>query len=132
MPNIDPAQKWFDKADEDLTAVQMLIEHLHSRIMYIIAYHCQQAGEKTLKGFLVFNDIDPPRTHDLVELCRQCIELDQSFESIQEDCNTVTPYGIATKYPNEPYLDIDYTKVLFHKAQKIYNFCKMKCFPDKN
>ncbi|MBN2050303.1 MAG: HEPN domain-containing protein [Spirochaetales bacterium] len=34
----------------------------------IICFHCQQAAEKALKAYLAYNEIRPPKTHDLDEL----------------------------------------------------------------
>lgn len=36
----------------------------------ISCYHCQQSAEKYLKGYLVLYGKNPPRTHDLDELCK--------------------------------------------------------------
>jgi hypothetical protein len=33
----------------------------------IICFHCQQSAEKYLKAFLFSNDIEPDKTHNLVE-----------------------------------------------------------------
>jgi hypothetical protein len=60
-----------------------------------------------------------------------CQQFDNSFEQILEDCKTVNPYGVAAKYPDEPYLDEGYVKIINNEAQKIYDFCKAKCFPEK-
>lgn len=37
----------------------------------IVAFHAQQAAEKALKAALVLSDIDPPRTHDLMDLLQR-------------------------------------------------------------
>ena len=39
-------------------------------------FHCQQAVEKSLKSFLVWRDQPFRKTHDLVELARQCVDLE--------------------------------------------------------
>ncbi len=38
-------------------------------------FHCRQAVEKALKAFLVWRDHPFRKTHDLVELTRQCVDL---------------------------------------------------------
>ena len=35
-----------------------------------VCFHAQQCAEKYLKGWLVYHDVDFPRTHDLVVLLR--------------------------------------------------------------
>ena len=47
-------------------------------------FHCQQAAEKTPKGFLTAHDTPFKKTHDLDELGRACLELDSSLsKSVQ-------------------------------------------------
>jgi HEPN domain-containing protein len=37
----------------------------------IVSFHAQQAAETALKAALVLSDIDPPRTHDLMDLLQR-------------------------------------------------------------
>jgi len=61
-------QDWLDKAEHDLV-VAKLIEYHIPEYHEIIAFHCQQSVEKNLKGLLIFFDIEPEKTHDLLYLC---------------------------------------------------------------
>jgi len=47
-------------------------------------YHCRQAAEKALKGFLVWHDQPFPKTHDLGKLGKQAIVLDHTLEPLVE------------------------------------------------
>ncbi|MGD0870503.1 MAG: HEPN domain-containing protein [Bryobacteraceae bacterium] len=42
----------------------------------------QQAVEKSLKAFLVWRDQSFRRTHDLVELTRQCVDLEPTLGDV--------------------------------------------------
>jgi HEPN domain-containing protein len=67
----------------------------------IIGFHCQQAVEKCLKAILVFNDIEPPRQHDLLYLnssCRSHSELPSIDIHVLSRLN---PYSVEHGYPGE-------------------------------
>ena len=60
MPH-DPAhiaetRAWLQKANEDLQAATWLLEPPKALSSGTV-FHCQQAAEKTLKGFLAWHDI---------------------------------------------------------------------------
>ena len=61
----------------------------------IAAFHCQQAVEKTLKGFLVYRKIDFERIHDLGRLLDYCAGADQDFESLRDAVEPLTLYAVA-------------------------------------
>ncbi len=59
---------WFKKADEDLYSAQQLLKSEGYLSISVICFHCQQAAEKYLKGFLVYRNIEFKKTHDLLYL----------------------------------------------------------------
>ena len=119
-------QEWFQYSQNDLVSAQHLFENLYPKQIEIACYLSQQCAEKALKGFLFFNDIDPPRTHNLVELCQLCINYDITFSEIFDICLDLTPYGVAVRYPNQLMVDEVITKSAITKAQGIYDFCAGK------
>jgi HEPN domain-containing protein len=64
----------------------------------IIAFHCQQAAEKYLKGALVILGEDPPYTHDLDELCAMAEKHRVSFASVSSLCTLITQFSIQPCY----------------------------------
>ena len=52
---LELVQSWFRKASHDLAAARLLA-HAHPPLLDVATYHCQQAAEKALKGYLVFWD----------------------------------------------------------------------------
>ena len=48
-------RRWLEKACRDLRAATALIA-LPEPLLDVVVYHCQQAAEKALKGFLVWHD----------------------------------------------------------------------------
>ena len=64
-------------------------------------YHCQQAAEKALKGFLVWQDQPFSKTHDLGKLGKQAVELDQTLESLVDGIVEFTKYAWMFRYPGD-------------------------------
>ena len=58
------ASGWLERADHDLRAVRLCL-NAADFLPDIAAYHCQQAGEKLIKGVLVLAGISFRKTHDL-------------------------------------------------------------------
>ena len=96
---IQSSREWLEYARRDWQAANHLTT-AEPELYKIICYHCEQAIEKVLKGFLVFHEVDFPRTHDLVELCKLCINIDLRFHEIAEDCSELTGYGTQMRYPS--------------------------------
>jgi len=69
---------WVAKAQRDLASAFRLLEG-DQPYLDTAVYHCQQAAEKALKGFLAAQDQPLLRVHDLVLLIDECTCLDESF-----------------------------------------------------
>jgi len=63
MPNdqarADDTRAWLAKAQEDLQAARRLLKPPR-RLSNAASFHCQQAAEKALKGFLAWHDSQDP------------------------------------------------------------------------
>ena len=66
------------------------------------AFHCQQAVEKALKAFLTWHDRPLRKSHDLVELGSQAVQLEPSLESLLRAAAPLTEYAWKFRYPGEP------------------------------
>lgn len=65
------------------------------------SYHCQQAAEKALKGWLTAHQVEFRKTHDLGELLHQCIELHDGFDSLQGAVSFLVPFATQFRYPGD-------------------------------
>ena len=72
-------QQWLDKGNDDLRSAEYLSTMHHPTPDEIICFHCQQSSEKYLKGFLFLHDIEPPKTHNLIELLEMCEKIKSNF-----------------------------------------------------
>ena len=78
----------------------------------IICYHCAQAIEKYLKGYLVYCGIIPPKTHDLTLLLDLCVEFDNCFDTVRMECSVINRYSNEIRYPYRIEInqtDVDYS-----------------------
>jgi HEPN domain-containing protein len=126
MPNNDFAIEWLRYAANDLIVARHSFEDLYPKQTEIAAYLCQQCAEKALKAFLVFNDSDPPKIHNLKRLRELCQNIDSDFSELTTDCERLDPYGSVTRYPNELAVDETVAKAVIERAQKVYDFCIAK------
>jgi hypothetical protein len=57
--------------------------------------------EKFLKGFLTSRDTDFPPSHNLKDLVDKAIKLDPDFAQILEKAESLSPYAVAIRYPDD-------------------------------
>lgn len=77
-------EKWIRRANEDLAVAGQL---LADGVPYFgaIGFHAQQAAEKFLKAFLVWHQVEFPKTHDLGQLLQLVETRDKALsESLHE------------------------------------------------
>lgn len=93
------ARGWFLKADSDLADARRTVA---SEGPYDTAcFHAQQAVEKYLKGVLAGRGLVIPRTHDLEELQRLCIQLEPWPDLATCDLADLTAYAVELRYDAE-------------------------------
>ena len=121
--NDDLVKEWYKFAMRDWETAKYIC-NMRPIPFEIICYHCQQSSEKMLKGFLISNEIEPPKTHDLIELHKICAEINNAFEELYDICAFLTQYGVQPRYPNEiEILETDAKKAL-QSVQTIIDFFK--------
>ncbi len=97
---INLVKQWLIKADHDLKTA-FKVGFGDDAILDTAIFHCQQAVEKALKGFLVFHDQPLLKTHDLRLLIEQAIVVDQSLSDWENIALRVSPYATLYRYPGE-------------------------------
>ena len=73
----------------------------------IICFHAQQAAEKYLKAYLVWNGIEFPKTHTLEQLVLLAAQKEPELLNLKDEVALLTPYAVETRYPEfeEPLLE---------------------------
>ena len=98
---IAEARPWFVKADHDLRAAGVLLAATPA-LLGEAAYHCQQAAEKSLKGYLSWHDFPFGKTHDLAAIGGLCVANDASLESVCQRADRLSVFAWAFRYPGDP------------------------------
>jgi HEPN domain-containing protein len=91
-------QSWLIKAQHDLASAHILAAH-DSPLLDTAIYHCQQAAEKAVKGFLVFCDQEFERVHDVEALIKAATPYQAGFSAWAEVGRLLTPYARMFRYP---------------------------------
>lgn len=90
-------ESWLNKAEHDLITIQRLLE-IEPVILDNACFHCQQAIEKYLKAYLIYNGLDIERTHNIIALLDQCANFDPVFGTI--DPLDINAYAVQGRYPD--------------------------------
>jgi len=91
---------WFLKASHDLRCAHIDLAASPPLIEDAL-FHCQQAVEKAMKGFLTAYDKVFRKTHDLDALATVCDAIDPSLaDTLKESCD-LTVFAWEFRYPGE-------------------------------
>lgn len=94
------AQGWLKKALHDLETAHIVNAATDGPLDTAI-YHCQQAAEKAVKGFLTLREISFEKTHDLAKLILQAARVEPRFSELKDEAEELTPYAVIYRYPGE-------------------------------
>lgn len=127
-------ESWLMKAENDLQNVKNNFAAKEEDIPTdTVCFHCQQAGEKYLKGYLVFAGIKFPSTHSLADLVLLCSEKDSTFNEIMEKAESLTPFAVEIRYPDDFHAPtIEETKGVYETAKEIRDFVLVRIDIIKN
>lgn len=90
--------EWMRKARRDLWMAERAAQD-PKQAPDAWGFHCQQAAEKALKGFLEFHGREIEKTHDLVFLLAECGGIDSSFAAWDAIAGMLTSYAVQYRYP---------------------------------
>lgn len=102
----DLVRGWLEKARRDFLTAQAGLDSA-TPFTDIICFHAQQATEKHLKAYLLWHELDFPRTHALEDLVLLAAQKDADFLVLKDEVTMVTPYSVEARYPEfeEPLLE---------------------------
>lgn len=105
--SLETAKLWCVKADNDFKAGSDELA-TENPATDTVCFHMQQCVEKYLKAFLVNNNIEIPKTHNIALILQKCIDTEDRFISLKMiGLDILTSYAVQTRYPD------DYS-LLFH------------------
>lgn len=113
---------WLDYAQTDILAAETLGKNEQTYLP--AAFHCQQAIEKTLKAYFLYEEGYAPDGHNIIYLCRKLTREHAEFEQWIDECIETNEYYIQTRYPPDVPLDITEKRLayLITSAKRLYNF----------
>lgn len=93
-------KEWFSNANEDIRVGQALWDLGPEKYLRAVPYHCQQAVEKAIKGYLAYKKVKFPKTHDLGELATLVIAINPELSDLLKEASRLTPYAVEFRYPD--------------------------------
>ena len=108
---IDLIKQWIIKGDHDLGTAKVTYLHI-PEYLDTVTFHCQQAVEKYLKAYLIFQSTTFRLSHDLVYLLDLIVPSDASFEDYYDTVSELQGYAVEIRYPNE---------TIFLSSEKVEN-----------
>ena len=116
------SREWLLKAFNDLRSAYRLAEG-NDPILDTAAFHCQQAAEKALKGFLVHHEVPFEKTHNLVVIIDLTLPIDPDFSRLSGAAALLTPYATMQRYPEASRtLDHAQMRQALAAAEEVYRF----------
>lgn len=111
-------EQWLARANEDFELAEHLVSE-DSPYLNSICFHAQQAAEKYLKAFLVHNQAEFPKTHDLVKILDLIATVDKPLAESLRDVKSLSNYGVDIRYPGDlPEISNDDARQAFRLAEK--------------
>lgn len=125
----DLVRNWLEKARRDLMTAKNGLDSSEP-FTDIICFHAQQAGEKHIKAYLVWQEIEFPKTHSLGNLLLLASQKDTSFLTLVEDASILTPYAVEIRYGSSGEPSFEDAKKVIAIAEQIRAFILPK-LPDE-
>jgi HEPN domain-containing protein len=96
----DEIKQWIIKGDHDLGTAKITYFHI-PEYLDTVTFHCQQAVEKYLKAYLIFQSTAFKLSHDMIYLLDLIVQNDSDFESHYDLISELQGYAVEIRYPNE-------------------------------
>jgi len=96
--------QWLEKASHDESAFHILLEHgKKPGLLDTVAFHAQQTVEKWLKAIIIFFNVEPPRTHDLLRLLHLASEITSEIDKEENYllARQLNDFTVDFRYPND-------------------------------
>ena len=121
---LELVRDWMSRARQDLRGA-VILAAADDAPLDLAIYHCQQAGEKSVKGYLQWRDEPFAKTHNVRVLVIQAAMLDEGFGALEKTAEILTPYASAFRYPggaNDAMPSREEFDEALQHAQAIFDF----------
>ena len=115
---------WLLKAERDLNGSKSLFRDTYFDLS---SYHTQQCVEKALKGYLLFQNHEIVKTHDLIRLLMLCINYEADFINLRAEISNLNGFDTKFRYPDTIF-DPPESAILqaISDAETVLNFVNSK------
>jgi HEPN domain-containing protein len=94
---------WVGYARADLDAARILFGSANPDSQWNnVAFHCQQAGDKMLKAFLMSRGWKLQKTHDTAKLLDEALKHESSLSLLRPEADLHNTFVQASRYPLSP------------------------------
>ena len=120
------AKEWLSYAEDDLGVAKHLLKTYSPKPLAIICFHCQQAAEKAVKSIIVQHGSrgGMPKKHDVFLLLNQIKNMETIDEKFYDYADTLAPYGVAMRYPNELLLEERHAEKAIDMAKEFVEWAR--------
>ena len=117
------ANEWLKAAKDDLEVIEEIIDN--PNLTHMVAFHAQQAIEKSFKALLEEYKIQTPKIHSLKKLLGLLKDNDINIDNIfnNDILLLLDELYIEARYPGELGL-LPHGKPTINEAKKFYDFAK--------
>jgi HEPN domain-containing protein len=98
---LERVREWWLKAQSDMQIASHEMQW-EEPATDAVCFHFQQAVEKMLKAWLIWQDVDFPPTHNIEVLLALCEPIDQTFVQLRT-VEALTPYSVDVRYADSFY-----------------------------
>jgi HEPN domain-containing protein len=113
------AKEWLKAANDDLVLISNIIDN--ESLTHLVAFHCQQAIEKSFKSVLEYNTNNVPKRHDLLML--KDLVFDQIEVKNEDMLEALNSLYTESRYPGDLGL-LPEGKPTIKDAEAFYDFAK--------
>ena len=125
------ARQWFQKAANDLRGADLDLA-ADPPLIEDALFHCQQAAEKAMKGFLTAHERVFRKTHDLDELGRACESVNATLSPLLGPARGLTVFAWEFRYPGETTVpSVEEGRDALTTARAVYETL-LACLPKLN
>lgn len=113
---------WLEFAAEDLHCADILISA--KQCASAAGFHCQQAIEKGIKAYLLYETMSHVDGHNITWLCKSAAKHDEHFLIWLDKTVTLNRLYIETRYPADipVNLDFDILRGILDMAKEVYDY----------
>ena len=120
---------WILKARSDLNTAHWCLQ-AEEVPTDTVCFHCQQAVEKMLKGWLVWRDCEFKPIHNLEALLTECERHQPEFSRLR-GVGQLTFYAVEIRYPDDIYFPtMEEAREAIRLADEAYHFVKNQLCQD--